>query len=175
MSPEEQIKRYDRWAWAISLIVLFAVIMMRRIKFDIGVDLSFLPPFHAIVNAITFFLLISGYRAIKSGRVETHKTRMTSALILSVVFLLSYVLYHTTTPETRFGGEGAIRTIYFVLLITHIILAAVILPFILFTFIRGYTRVVERHRKLARWVFPIWLYVAATGPICYLMLMPYYA
>lgn len=171
----DQVKKLDRWAWAISIVVLIAVVMMRKIKITTGIDFSFLPPFHASVNAITFFVLISGFLAIKRGNVESHKKRMTLALVLSVVFLLSYVLYHTTTPETRFGGEGAIRTFYFILLITHVVLAAVILPFILFTFIRGYTGVIERHRKLARWVFPFWLYVAATGPICYLMLMPYYA
>lgn len=171
----DQVKKLDRWAWVISIIVLTAVVLMRKIKITTGLDFSCLPPFHASVNAITFLVLISGYRAIKAGNIETHKKRMTLALVLSVVFLLSYVLYHTTTPETRFGGEGAIRTFYFILLITHVILAAVILPFILFTFIRGYSRVIDRHRKLARWVFPVWLYVAATGPICYLMLMPYYA
>lgn len=172
---EQQIKKYDRLAWVISVIVLLAVIMMRRIKLDTGIDFSFLPPFHASVNALTFAVLLLGYRAIRAKKVEVHRQWMTTAMILSVVFLLSYVVYHITTPETRFGGEGAIRVIYFVLLITHVVLAAVILPFILFTFIRGYTGVIERHRRLARWVFPIWLYVAATGPICYLMLKPYYA
>ncbi|MBK7344075.1 MAG: DUF420 domain-containing protein [Saprospiraceae bacterium] len=171
----EQVKKLDRWAWVISLVVLMAVVMMRKIKISTGIDFSFLPPFHATVNALVFFVLLAGYRAIRAGQIESHKKRMSLALVLSVVFLLSYVLYHITTPETRYGGEGALRMIYFILLITHVVLAAAILPFILFTFIRGYSGVIDRHRKLARRVFPIWLYVAATGPICYLMLLPYYA
>lgn len=172
---EDRIKQLDRLAWVISGIVLVAVVMMRRVKLDTGIDFSFLPPFHASVNALTFIVLLLGYRAIRAKRVEVHRQWMTTAMILSVVFLLSYVVYHITTPETRFGGEGLIRIVYFVLLITHIVLAAAILPFILFTFIRGYSGVIDRHRRLARWVFPIWLYVAATGPISYLMLKPYYA
>jgi putative membrane protein len=88
--------------------------------------------------------------------------------------LLSYVVYHFTTEETRFGGVGTIRYVYFFILITHVILAAVILPFILFTFNRAITNQITKHKKLARWVFPIWLYVAITGPLCYFMLKPYY-
>jgi putative membrane protein len=91
-----------------------------------------------------------------------------------VIFLLSYVVYHITTDPTRFGGTGTIRTVYFILLITHIIAAAVSLPFILFTFIAAWTNQFDKHRKLARWVFPLWLYVAVTGPVCYWMLKPYY-
>ncbi len=175
MEANRKVKQLDRWAWVVSILVLIGVIMMRRIKISTGMDFSFLPPFHATVNAITFFVLIAGYRAIRAGEVARHKFRMSLALILSVIFLVSYVVYHITTPETRFGGEGAIRYLYFFLLITHVLLAAGILPFILFTFIRGYAGVIDRHRKLARWVFPVWAYVAATGPLCYLMLMPYYA
>ncbi len=168
-------KKLDRLAWIISGIVLAAVVMMRQFKITTSFDFSFLPPLHATLNGLTFFSLIIAFWAIKSRRIQMHKRWMTLALSLSVLFLLSYVTYHITTPETRFGGEGTIRTVYFILLITHVVLAAVILPFILFTFIRGYTGLYERHKKLARWVFPVWLYVAATGPICYLMLMPYYA
>jgi putative membrane protein len=96
------------------------------------------------------------------------------AMGLSALFLVSYVTYHFATEPTRFGGEGAVKIIYLILLITHIITAAIILPFILFTFIRGYAMQVEAHKRIAKWTFPIWLYVAITGPICYLMLMPYY-
>ena len=117
-----------------------------------------------------------------------HRTAMMIAFGLSALFLLSYVAYHFTSPEIKFGDSnldgivdvaeaaavGSTRTAYLILLITHITLAGLILPFILFTFIRAYTGQVERHRKMARWVFPLWLYVAVTGPICYWMLMPYY-
>jgi putative membrane protein len=95
-------------------------------------------------------------------------------MVCSALFLISYVLYHFTTPETRYGGQGTMRAIYFFFLITHVVLAAVTLPFILLTFTRAYTNQFERHKKMARWVFPLWLYVAVTGPICYLMLRPYY-
>jgi putative membrane protein len=99
---------------------------------------------------------------------------MVFAMFLSVLFLLSYVAYHMTNDPTRYGGTGAMRTVYFLLLITHIVSAAVSLPFILFTFIAGWTNRFAAHRKLARWVFPLWLYVAVTGPVCYWMLKPYY-
>ncbi|MEL6865661.1 MAG: DUF420 domain-containing protein [Bacteroidota bacterium] len=111
---------------------------------------------------------------IKQGRVEAHRRAIYLALGLSAMFLLSYVVYHFTTEETRYCMEGNIRYVYFTLLITHVILAGLILPFILFTFIRAFTGQYEMHRKMARWVFPLWLYVAITGPICYLMLMPCY-
>ena len=97
---------------------------------------------------------------------------MIIALSLSAAFLLMYVLYHITTPEVKYCGEGAIRTIYFLLLITHVVLAAVSFPFILFTFVRGYTMQVEKHKAMAKYVFWIWLYVSLTGPIVYLMLRP---
>jgi len=147
---------------------------MRQYKLQTGIDFSFLPPFHATLNGLAFLVLLLGYRAIRNGRIDQHKRWMSTALFLSVLFLVSYVLYHLTTEETRYGGEGLMRTVYFVLLISHIVLAAVILPFILFTFIRGYTGLYERHKRLARWVFPLWLYVTLTGPLCYLMLKPYY-
>jgi len=147
---------------------------MRRIHIDTGIDFSFLPPFHATVNALAAVALMASFYFIKNKNIEAHKKANFLALGLSVLFLLSYVVYHLTTEATKFGGEGSIRYVYFFLLITHVILAAVILPFILFTFIRAYTGQIERHRKMAKWVYPLWLYVAITGPICYLMLRPYY-
>ena len=97
---------------------------------------------------------------------------MIVAMTCSFIFLTMYIVYHTTTPETKYCGEGNIRYVYFFLLISHVILAAVIFPFILFTFIRGYTFQVEKHKKMAKWVFPFWLYVAVTGPVLYIMLNP---
>ncbi|MEO0007312.1 MAG: hypothetical protein RJA20_1508, partial [Bacteroidota bacterium] len=138
------------------------------------IDFSFLPPVHASLNALTAVILVVAFIHIKNGRVEQHRKAIYAAMFTSALFLLSYVLYHFTTPETRFGGEGVVRYIYFFILITHIILAALTLPFILLTFNRAYTDQFDRHRKMARWVFPLWLYVAVTGPICYLMLKPYY-
>ncbi len=164
------------WAWVITVAVLFLVGLMRQVKIPLpeGVSFSFLPPIHASLNALTAVVLIFAFRFIKQKKVEQHRKAIYLAFALSVGFLLSYVLYHFTTPETLYGGEGFMRTLYFILLISHIVLAAGIFPFILFTFIRAYTNQIDQHKKMARWVFPFWLYVAITGPICYLMLLPYY-
>ena len=168
-------KKLNIGAIIVSIGVLSLVVLMRRVKLDLGVDLSFLPPIHAILNTLTAICLLYSLNAIKNKRIEQHRNANFAALGLSSLFLLCYVAYHFTTPETRFGGEGTIKIVYLILLLTHIVAAAVIFPFILFTFIRAITNQIERHRKMARWVYWVWLYVAITGPICYLMLKPYYA
>jgi len=168
-------KKLNIAATIVSAVVMLLVIFMRRIHFDTSIDFSFLPPFYSSLNALAAVILIASLYFIKNKNVKAHKQANFLALGVSVLFLLCYVVYHTTTPETKYGGEGNIRYVYFFFLITHIILAAVSLPFILFTFIRGYTGQIEKHRKMAKWVYPIWLYVAITGPICYLMLRPYYS
>lgn len=166
--------KLNRIAWVLSAIVLMFVGVMRRIKIDTSIDFSFLPPLHAFLNTIVAILLVVALYFIKKKDVEKHKKAIMAALIFSALFLLSYVIYHITTEETRYCQEGAIRYVYFFFLITHVILAAVSLPFILFTFIRGFTYQIAAHRKMARWVWPVWFYVAITGPICYLMLAPCY-
>ncbi|MBK9337130.1 MAG: DUF420 domain-containing protein [Lewinellaceae bacterium] len=167
-------KRLNNIAYMVSGLVLFLVVLMRRVKFDVGIDFSFLPPLHASLNALTSVILLVAYSFIRKKQVVAHRRSIYAAMVCSALFLLSYVLYHFTTEETRFGGEGAVRYVYFFILITHVVLAAVILPFILLTFTRAYTGQYERHKTMARWVFPLWLYVAITGPVCYLMLKPYY-
>lgn len=183
-------KRLQSIAWIVSGLVLLLVLLMRRVKIPLpeGVSFSFLPPLHAALNAATAVVLLLALYFIKNKRVEAHRTAVYTAMSFSLLFLLSYVAYHFTTPETIFGdssGDGILsaeerlavggtRTLYLLLLLSHIALAAISLPFILFTFIRGFTFQVEKHRQMARWVFPLWFYVALTGPICYLMLMPYY-
>jgi len=167
-------KQLNVLAYIVSAVVLFLVAFMRRVKIDVGIDFSFLPPLHATLNAITAVVLLIALYFIKQKRVEQHRKAIYVAFTCSALFLVSYVLYHFTTPETRYGGEGVMRSVYFALLISHVVLAAAIFPFILFTFIRAYTGQFARHRRMARWVFPIWLYVAVTGPIVYLMLLPYY-
>jgi putative membrane protein len=183
-------KRLRVWAWVITVAVLFLVGLMRQVKIPLpeGVDLSFLPPFHATMNAFTAVVLVVALQFIKKGQVKQHRRAIYVAMLLSLLFLLSYVAYHFTTPETLYGdanhdgiltdaekaATGGMRLFYLVLLLSHIVLAGVSLPFILFTFIRGFTFQVDRHKRMARWVFPVWLYVAITGPICYFMLMPYY-
>ena len=183
-------KKLNVAAWIITVVVLGLVGMMRRIKITMpeGLDLGFLPPFHATLNALTAVVLLIAFYYIKQKKVQQHRNAIYVAIVLSVLFLLSYVAYHFTTPETLFGdinhdgvldelekaAVAGIRPFYLVLLLSHIALAAGIFPFILFTFIRAYTNQIERHRKMARWVFPLWLSVAITGPICYFMLSPYY-
>ena len=174
-APNDQLARKLNIASIIiSIAVLALVGVMRQVKIDLGVDFSFLPPIHAVLNTLVTFCLLAAIYFIKRKEVENHRKSIYGALLFSGLFLLCYVLYHFTTVETTYCKEGGIRTVYFFLLISHIILAGLSLPFILLTFTRGYTFQVEKHRKMARWVFPIWLYVAITGPICYLMLKPCY-
>ena len=174
MALTKNTKVLNRFAYIITAVVLILVGMMRRYKFDAGFDTSFLAGVNAIINTGVAICLIIALVHIKRKEIEKHERMMFLAVGLSVLFLLTYVGYHFTNEDTTFCKEGTIRSIYYFILITHIILAGLSLPFILFTFIRGYTRQVERHRKMARWVYPIWLYVAITGPIVYLMLYPCY-
>lgn len=181
-------QKLNRLAWVVSAAVLLLVGLMRRVKIDLGIDFSFLPPLHATLNALTALILLVALYFVKNKQVENHRKAIYAALACSALFLVSYVLYHFTTPEVKFGDAdhdglvsdaeavlvGGTRTVYLLILLTHIVLAAVILPFILFTFNRAFTGQYERHKKMARWVYPLWLYVAVTGPICYWMLKPYY-
>lgn len=162
-------------AWVISAIVLIVVVAMRRIHFDTNIDFSWLPGFYSGINLVTAVLLVMAVRAIKRKDAATHKKWMLMAMSLSAVFIISYVTYHTTTTETAYCGEGAIRYVYFFLLITHVVLAGIIFPFILFTFVRAITGRYELHKKMARYVFPLWLYIAVTGPIIYAFLFPCYS
>lgn len=187
----ELAKKLNVAAWIVTAVVLTLVGMMRRVKIELpeGMDMSFLPPFHATLNAWAAVALLVALYFIKRKNVIAHQRAIYLAVGLSVLFLLSYVAYHFTTPETLFGDlnhdgvlsaeelaeAGSSRVIYLIILLSHIFLAAISLPFILFTFIRAYTGQIEKHRKMARWVYPMWLYVTITGPIAYLMLMPYYA
>jgi putative membrane protein len=163
----------------VSIIIPLAVVLLFSIRLkDFGIQvepLSFLPPIYATINGITAILLISAVSAIKNGNRALHEKLMTSAIACSVVFLLMYVAYHMTAEATTFGGEGVIKYIYFFLLITHIVLSVTIIPLVLFTYVRALSSQFDRHKKLARITFPLWLYVAVTGVIVYLMIAPYYA
>lgn len=183
-------KKLNAAAWVVTGAVFILVGLMRRVKIPLpdGWDFSFLPPFHATLNALAAIVLLMAFYFIKQKNVKAHQRAIYVALGLSVLFLLSYVAYHFTTPEALFGDinhDGQLspeekaavagsRSFYLIILLSHIVLAAVSLPLILFTFIRAYTGQYERHRRMARWVFPIWLYVAITGPLAYYLLMPYY-
>lgn len=170
-------RQMDRVAWVVTVLVLGLVVLMRgpyKIPLPEGVDLMFLPAVHAGLNTVCAVFLLAGLWFILKGRVRAHRNCMTGALVVSVAFLLCYVAYHFTTEETRYGGEGVVKTVYLVLLATHILTAAVSFPLILFTFIAAWTSDFGRHRRLVKWTFPMWLYVAVTGPLCYWMLRPFY-
>ena len=166
-------KKLNTYAVIVSAAVLILVASMRQIpRLDLGIDFSFLPAIYSVTNALVAAFLIRALLFIKQKRIAEHKKMITTALFLSAAFLLMYVLYHITTPEIKYCGEGTIRTVYFLLLITHVVLAAISFPFILFTYIRGFTMQVEKHKAMSKYVFWIWLYVSITGPIVYLMLRP---
>ncbi|MBY5959010.1 DUF420 domain-containing protein [Membranicola marinus] len=167
-------KKLNAGAIVVSIVVFVLVLMMRRVKLNVDIDFGYLPAFHATLNGLASICLLIAFWSIKNKNIQRHRRFMVTALILSVLFLMSYVVYHFTMPETLYCKEGTVRYIYFFLLISHIILAAVILPFILFTFIRAVTFQFERHKKMARWVFPLWFYVTITGPVLYLMLRDCY-
>ncbi|MGB5316576.1 MAG: DUF420 domain-containing protein, partial [Robiginitalea sp.] len=140
-----------------------------------GVEpLGFLPPIYASVNGLTAVLLIAALWAIKNGNRGLHQKLMTTCIGLSLLFLIMYVAYHMTSDSTSYGGSGGLRYVYFFILISHIFLSVVVIPLVLKTYARAYLKDFERHRKMARITFPIWLYVAVSGVVVYLMISPYY-
>ena len=177
ISPQPNIKlakKLNVVAYVISAVVLLLVIYMRRAdKIDIGgIDFSFLAPMHAIVNTLCAISLMLAVFFVKRKNIVMHRRMIYAAMFFSAMFLLSYVIYHFTTVETKYCGDSKLS--YYFVLISHVVLAGVSLPFILLTFIRGYTGQVDKHRKMAKWVYPIWLYVSISGPIVFLMLSPCY-
>jgi putative membrane protein len=163
----------------VSILIPIVVAILFSVKLkDFGINvepLSFLPPIYATINGVTAILLILAVRAIKNGNRSLHEKLMTSAIACSVIFLVMYVAYHMTSESTKFGGEGIIRYVYFFILLTHIALSVIIIPLVLFTYVRALSKQFDRHKKLARITFPLWSYVAVTGVIVYLMISPYYA
>jgi putative membrane protein len=162
---------------ATSTIVFGAVVALGRVKLDVqlGFDEHIFAKINAVINSTVSVLLLLGLIAVKSKKYLLHKRIMITAIILSCLFLVSYICHHLFTGETKFGGEGTIRYIYYFILGTHIILAAIILPFILFTAYRSMIGEFARHKKLARITWPIWFYVAVTGVVVYFMISPYYS
>lgn len=169
----EKKEPYKKLIIALSIIIPLAVAALFRIKIP-GYDLSFLPPIYATLNGMTAILLVMAVIAIKKGNRKRHELLNKTAIALSSLFLVLYVLYHITSESTPFGGEGAIRYVYYFILITHISLSVVVIPFVLFTFSRALAGNFERHKALAKFTFPLWLYVAVTGVIVYIMISPYY-
>jgi putative membrane protein len=157
----------------VSVAIPLVVAILFRVKID-GYDFSFLPPIYASINGLTAVLLILAVRAIKNKNRTLHERLMKTCIGLSLLFLIMYVTYHMTSDSTPFGGEGSIRYVYYFILITHIFLSVAVVPLVLVTYARAYNGEFERHRALARITFPIWLYVAITGVVVYVMISPYY-
>lgn len=152
-------------------LLVAALFGMPKIK---GYDFSFLPPIYASINGLTAVLLVAGFIAIRNKKRLLHERLMKTSILLSASFLVMYVIYHVTSESTPFGGQGATRFIYFFVLITHILLSVGVIPLVLFTYVRAWSGDFERHRALAKFTFPFWLYVSVTGVVVYLMISPYY-
>jgi len=168
-----QQEPYKKLIIAVSVIIPIVVAILFRVKID-GYNFSFLPPIYASVNGLTAVLLVAAVVAIKNQRRLLHERLMKICIGLSAAFLVMYVLYHMTSDSTPYGGEGAIRYVYYFILITHIILSVIVIPFVLFTLGRALAGNFEKHKALAKYTFPLWLYVAVSGVIVYLMISPYY-
>lgn len=164
------------WILLVSFVVFGAIVMLGRVKLDVELpfDERIFAKLNAVINTTVAILLVAGIVTAKRRQYVMHKRIMLTTMGLSLLFLISYICHHLFAGETSFGGEGTIRYVYYFILITHIILAAIILPFILFTAYRALIGENERHRKLAKITWPIWFYVAVTGPVVYLLISPYY-
>ena len=171
--------KYNKWIVALSVIIPIAVALLFGVNLkDLGFNvepLTFLPPIYATINGLTAVVLIAAVVAIKNGNKKLHEQLNTFAILLSLVFLVMYIAYHMTSDSTSFGGEGVIVYVYYFILITHIVLSVIVIPFVLLTYMRAKLGNFVEHKKIARKTFPIWLYVAVTGVIVYLMIAPYYA
>ncbi|CAA9197151.1 DUF420 domain-containing protein [Flavobacterium collinsii] len=186
-------KKYNKYIIAVSILIPVVVGILFVIKLkDFGINvepLSFLPPIYATTNGLTAIALVLGVIAIKNGKQKLHERLMTSAIALSLAFLVMYVAYHMTADSTKLGDlnhdgivdavekakVGAVRYLYVFILLTHIVLSVVIIPFVLVTYVRALSKRFDRHKRIAKITFPLWLYVAVTGVIVYLMISPYYA
>lgn len=165
-----------RIIWIFSAIIFLAVVVLNRVKVATpgGFDPHVFARINAAINSLVSALLIAGLFTARAGRWTAHRSVMLAAMALSVLFLVSYILHHLFAGDTPFGGDGAIKVLYYIILATHILLAAGSLPYILFTAYRALSGRYAEHRKLARRTWPIWLYVSISGVVVYLMISPFY-
>ncbi|MCF6297473.1 MAG: DUF420 domain-containing protein [Flavobacteriaceae bacterium] len=166
-------KKYNKLVIILSIAIPLVVAMLFSVKIDVQLPV-FLPPIYASINALTALLLLVAVWAIKNKKIKLHERLMKTAIVFSVVFLLLYIAYHITSNSTTFRGEGMIKYFYYFILISHILLSIIVIPFVLITFVRAITNNFERHKKIARITFPLWLYVAISGVVVYIMISPYY-
>ena len=165
--------KYGIWIKIISVVIPLVVATLFRVKIDYDLPV-FLPPIYATINAITALLLVFALIAIKRNKVALHQRLMQSCIVLSLLFLVMYIAYHMTTDPTPFLGEGSVKTLYFFILISHIVLSVALIPLVLISYVRAFQKEFPEHKKISKITFPIWLYVAVTGVIVYIMIAPYY-
>ena len=170
----EKVKKYTPWVWILSIAIPVVVAILFLIKIPNVKPLTFLPPVYAFINGITAVFLSIAYIAIKRKKIILHERLMKISIGLSVIFLVMYVAYHMTSDPTPYGGEGIIRSVYYFILISHVLLSIGIIPLVLVTYVRAISKLFADHKKIARYTFPIWMYIAVTGVIVYLMISPYY-
>ena len=191
-------KFYNILIWIISVLVPIVVALLLFVKWEydklifnlripnsdpivllenlpIAKPLTFLPPIYATINGITALLLVAAVYFIKNGKRRIHENLMKTCIGLSLLFLIMYIAYHITSDPTPFGGSGFIAFMYFFILITHILLSIIVIPLVLVTYLKSFKSDFVSHKKIARITFPVWLYVAVTGVVVYLMISPYYS
>jgi len=168
------VEKYRVWIWVVSILIPVVVALLFMVRIPNIAPLDFLPPIYASINALTAIVLTLAYLAIRRKNIVLHEQLMKTAIGLSLLFLVMYVAYHMTSDPTPFGGEGTIRYVYYFILISHILLSIGIIPMVLVTYVRAISNLFFDHKKIARFTFPLWMYIAVTGVIVYLMISPYY-
>ena len=168
------VEKYRVWIWVVSILIPVVVALLFMVRIPNIAPLDFLPPIYASINALTAIVLTLAYLAIRRKNIVLHEQLMKTAIGLSLIFLVMYVAYHMTSDPTPFGGEGTIRYVYYFILISHILLSIGIIPMVLVTYVRAISNLFFDHKKIARFTFPLWMYIAVTVVIVYLMISPYY-
>ena len=169
----QEKNKYGIWIKIISVAIPIIVAILFGVRVDYELPI-FLPPIYSSLNALTAVLLVLALVAIKSKKIKLHQRLMQTCIALSLVFLVMYIAYHMTTDPTTFGGEGYVKSLYFFILISHILLSIALIPLVLISYVRAFQEEFPAHRKISKITFPIWLYVAVTGVVVYLMISPYY-
>lgn len=167
-------KKYRPLVIAASVLVPVVVAILFTVRIPDAEPLTFLPPIYAGINALTSLLLIAALYFIKNGQRKIHEVLMKVCIGLSLIFLVMYIAYHMTTDPTPFGGEGVVKYVYYFILVSHILLSIIVIPLVLTSYTRAISSEFISHKKISKITFPVWLYVAATGVIVYLMISPYY-
>ncbi|MGV3630155.1 MAG: DUF420 domain-containing protein [Bacteroidota bacterium] len=170
---ESKLKRFKLLITIASIAIPLVVAVLFKVKIE-GVDLSFLPPVYAGINGLTAVLLLAALLTIKKGKRKTHERLINVCMVLSLLFLVCYVAYHMTSDSTPYGGTGAVKYVYYFILITHIVLSVAVVPLVLRSYLFAWEGKFEKHRRWTKITWPLWFYVAVTGVVVYVMISPYY-